>query len=139
MLRSCAKQFRIAKLENVVSGGKNGQDSIRNGLYDIASRHTNDDIVLIYDAIRPMVGTEVITDNIRVCKRYENAITVTPYTAATLKIFDSLSTEEQAPRDNLKITQTPQAFLLKDICHVHEKALKAGITNSAAFYTCTSN
>lgn len=39
VLWAYAKQFGIAKLENIVSGGKNGQDSIRNGLYDIASRH----------------------------------------------------------------------------------------------------
>ena len=40
-LKAYAKQFGIAKLENVVSGGKNGQDSIRNGLYDIYSRHND--------------------------------------------------------------------------------------------------
>lgn len=31
VLRAYAKQFGIAKLENVAPGGKNGQDSIRNG------------------------------------------------------------------------------------------------------------
>lgn len=56
VLRAYAKQFGIAKLENIVSGGKNGQDSIRNGLYDIYKRYNDkDDIVLIHDAIRPDV------------------------------------------------------------------------------------
>ena len=32
ILKAYARQFGIAKLENIVSGGKNGQDSIRNGL-----------------------------------------------------------------------------------------------------------
>lgn len=73
VLRAYAKQFGISKLENVVSGGKNGQDSIRNGLYDIAERYKNDDdVVLIHDAIRPMVSADVITDNIRVCRQYGN-------------------------------------------------------------------
>lgn len=136
VLKAYAKQFGIAKLENVVSGGINGQDSIRNGLYDIASRHTaEDDIVLIHDAIRPMLGAEVITDNIRVCREYGNAITVVPCTAAMLKTYDSFSTEEQVARDNLKITQTPQSFFLKDICDAHKEALSKGITNSVA--SCT--
>lgn len=136
VLRAYAKQFGIAKLENIVSGGKNGQDSIRNGLYDIASRHNRqDDIVLIHDAIRPMVSADVITDNIRVCREYGNAITVVPCTAAMLKTYDSLSTTEQVPRDNLKITQTPQAFFVNDIVEVHKEALKKGITNSVA--SCT--
>ena len=135
-LLAYAKQFGIAKLENVVSGGKNGQDSIRNGLYDIETRHSaSDDIVLIHDAIRPMVSEEVISDNIRVCRKYGNAITVVPCTAAMLKTYDSLSTEEQVPRDNLKITQTPQAFFVNDIVEAHKEALGKGITNSVA--SCT--
>lgn len=136
VLWAYAKQFGIAKLENIVSGGKNGQDSIRNGLYDIASRHNgSDDIVLVHDSIRPMVSNDIISDNIRVCRQYGNAITVVPCTAAMLKTFDSLSTEEQVPRDNLKITQTPQAFFLQDIIAAHKEALKKGITNSVA--SCT--
>lgn len=136
VLRAYAKQFGISKLENVVCGGENGQDSIRNGLCDIAERYNDDDvIVLIHDAIRPMVGDDVISDNIRVCRQYGNAIAVVPCTAAMLKTYDSLSTEEQVPRDNLKITQTPQAFFLKDICEAHKEALNKGITNSVA--SCT--
>ncbi len=135
-LRAYAKQFGIAKLENVVSGGKNGQDSIRNGLYDIVQRHnSDDDIVLIHDAIRPMVSRDIITDNIRVCRENGNAITVVPCTAAMLKTYDSFSTTEQVPRDYLKITQTPQAFFVKDIVEAHKEALSKGITNSVA--SCT--
>ena len=102
-LKAYAKQFGIAKLTGIVSGGKNGQDSIRNGLYDIISRHdSDDDIVLIHDAIRPMVSQSIISDNIRVCREKGNAITVVPCTAAMLKTYDSISTTEQVPRDNLK-------------------------------------
>ena len=131
-----AKQFGITKLENVVKGGENGQDSIRNGLQDIATRHQDDnDIVLIHDAIRPMLSPDIISDNIRVCKKYGNAITVVPCTAAMLKTFDSVSSEEQVPRDNLKTTQTPQTFFLKDILDAHREALEKGITKSVA--SCT--
>lgn len=135
-LMAYAKQFGIAKLENVVSGGKNGQDSIRNGVYDIAKRHGNaDDIVLVHDAIRPMVSQEIITDSIRVCREKGNAITVVPCTAAMLKTFDSVSTTEQVPRDNLKITQTPQTFFVQNLIEAHKEALSQGITNSVA--SCT--
>lgn len=136
ILRAYSKQFGITKLENIVSGGKNGQDSIRNGLYDLASRHTDpDDIVLIHDAIRPMISADIISDNIRVCRQYGNAITVIPCTAAMLKTADGISSDEQVPRDNLKSTQTPQTFYLQEIVEVHKEALKRGITNSVA--SCT--
>lgn len=136
VLRAYAKQFGISKLDSVVSGGLNGQDSIRNGLYDIYSRYSGeDDIVLIHDAIRPMLSQDVISDNIRVCREHGNAITVVPCTAAMLKTYDSLSSEEQVPRDNLKITQTPQTFFINDIVGAHKEALSRGITNSVA--SCT--
>ncbi|MBO5371393.1 MAG: 2-C-methyl-D-erythritol 4-phosphate cytidylyltransferase [Lachnospiraceae bacterium] len=136
ILRAYARQFGIAKLEGIVSGGENGQDSIRNGLTDIFERHhREDDIVLIHDAIRPMVSKDIITDNIRVCREYGNAITVVPCTAAMLKTYDGLQSEEQIARDNLKITQTPQSFFIKDILDAHKEALEKGITNSVA--SCT--
>ena len=136
VLRAYAKQFGIAKLENIVNGGEVGQASIRNGLLDIYERHQGeDDIVLIHDAIRPMVSEEVISNNIRVCKEKGNAITVVPCTAAMLKTYDSVSSSAQVPRDNLKITQTPQTFYMKDIIGAHEEALEKGITNSVA--SCT--
>ena len=136
VLRAYARQFGITKLDTVVSGGKNGQDSIRNGLNAIAERSgSDDDVVLIHDAIRPMVSSRIISDNIRVCREYGNAITVVPCTAAMLKTYDSVRSDEQVPRDDLKITQTPQAFFLNDILAVHKEALEKGITNSVA--SCT--
>lgn len=136
ILSAYAKQFGISKLENIVSGGKNGQDSIRNGLYDIAKRYSDkDDIVLVHDAIRPMVSADIISDNIQTCRKYGNAITVVPCTAAMLKTNDEVSSVEQIPRNNLKVTQTPQAFFIGDLKEAHQEALEQGITNSVA--SCT--
>lgn len=43
--------------------------------------------------------------------------------------------KNQVARDNLKITQTPQSFFIKDIVAAHREALEKGITNSVA--SCT--
>ena len=138
ILSAQAKQFGISKLENIVSGGQNGQDSIRNGLCDIAKRYSDkDDIVLVHDAIRPMVSADIISDNIQTCRKYGNAITVVPCTAAMLKTNDEVSSVEQIPRNNLKVTQTPQAFFIGDLKEAHQEALEQGITNSVA--SCTMN
>ena len=133
ILRAYAKQFGITKLENIVSGGETGQDSIRNGLYDIAKRyHEDDDIVLIHDAIRPMVSAEVISDNIRVCREYGNATTVIPCTSVMLHTEDSVVSEKQIPRDDLKITQTPQSFFIKELLDVHADAINRNLLPSIA-------
>ena len=136
ILRAYCKQFGITKLENIVSGGKEGQDSIRNGLTDLASRHADDsDIVLIHDSIRPMISAEIISDNIRVCRAKGNAITVVPCTSAMLRTEDGEVSTAQVPRDNLKNTQTPQTFFLKDVLGAHREALEKGITASVS--SCT--
>lgn len=133
ILRAYAKQFGITKLENIVNGGETGQDSIRNGLYDIAERyHSDDDIVLIHDAIRPMVSAEVISDNIRVCRKYGNATTVIPCTSVMLKTEDNIVSKDQIPRDNLKITQTPQSFFINELVEVHHEAVKKDLLPSIA-------
>lgn len=135
VLWAYAKQFNISKLKYVVPGGKTGQDSIRNGVYELAKHYDSDDLVLIHDAIRPMVSAEIISDNIRVARENGNAITVIPCAEAMLETENGISSVGSYPRDRLKRTQTPQAFKIGDICDLHKRALEAGITNSVA--SCT--
>lgn len=135
VLWAYANQFNISKLKYVVPGGKNGQDSIRNGVYELEKYHAADDIVLIHDAIRPMVSAEIISNCIRVTQEYGNAITVIPCAEAMMQTEDGEVSTGSYPRDRLKRTQTPQGFKLGDICDLHRKALEAGITNSVA--SCT--
>lgn len=127
-----SKQFGISKLENIVTGGETGQDSIRNGLKDLATRYHDDDIVLIHDAIRPMVSADIISDNIRVCRDKGNAITAIPCTSVMLQTDDAIVSYKQIPRDNLKITQTPQAFFLNELIEVHKKAITIDLLPSIA-------
>ena len=135
VLWAYAKQFSIAKLQYVIPGGKNGQDSIRNGVLELEKHFDKEDIVLIHDAIRPMVSAEIISDNIRVAREYGNAITVIPCAEAMLQTEDGLASTGSYPRSRLKRTQTPQAFHIGQICDLHRRALAAGITNSVA--SCT--
>ena len=131
ILRAYARQFGITKLENIVNGGPTGQDSIRNGLYDIAERyHSDDDIVVIHDAIRPMVSADIISDNIRVCREFGNATAVIPCTSVMLKTNDAIVSDDQVPRDNLKITQTPQSYFINELIEVHKEAVKKDLEPS---------
>lgn len=135
VLWAYAKQFNISKLKYIVPGGKNGQDSIRNGVLELEKHFGADDLVLIHDAIRPMVSAEIISDNIRVARKYGNAVTVIPCAEAMMQTEDGIVSVGSYPRDRLKRTQTPQAFKIGDICDLHRRALEAGITNSVA--SCT--
>ena len=135
VLWAYAKQFNITKLKYVAPGGANGQGSIRNGVFELEKHFASDDLVLIHDAIRPMVSSEIISDCIRVATKHGNAITVIPCAEAMIVTDDGVSSDNSYPRDQLKRTQTPQAFRLGEICDLHRSALEQGITNSVASVT----
>lgn len=135
MVTAYAKQFNITKLEHIVNGGENGQGSIRNGVYELEKFFDKDDIVLIHDAIRPMVSAEIISDCIMKTKQFGNAITAIPCAEAMLTTEDGESSDESYSRDHLKRTQTPQGFKIGEICNAHREALEKGITASVA--SCT--
>lgn len=135
VLSAYAKQFEITKLKYIFPGGKNGQDSIRNGVYGLEEKCDTNDIVLIHDAIRPMVSAEIISDCINTVEKYGDAITVIPCQEAMMQTEDGVVSTGSYPRANLKRTQTPQGFRLGDICQLHREALEKGITNSVA--SCT--
>ena len=135
VLRVYAKQFNITKLQYIIKGGSNGQESIRNGLFELEKHFGKDSIVLIHDAIRPNVSAEIISDCIVKTKQYGCGIATIPCAEAMLETEDSIVSIGSYPRSKLKRTQTPQGFKIGDICKLHRDALEAGITNSVA--SCT--
>lgn len=135
ILRAYARQYKIDKLDWIVSGGENGQGSIRNGIFEAEQRYDGNDIILVHDAIRPMVSHEIISDCIVQCKKYGSAIVVTPCNTVVLRRNENQSAREVVLRDQLAITQTPQAFPIKRLAEAHRLALEQGITNSVA--SCT--
>lgn len=135
VLWAYARQFNITKLQYVVPGGENGQSSIRNGVFELEKHFDKDDIVLIHDAIRPMVSQEIISDCIIKTRKYGCAIATIPCAEAMMQTEDGIISTGSYPRDNLKRTQTPQGFPVGKICDMHRLALEKGITNSVA--SCT--
>ncbi len=135
ILRAYARQYQIDKLDWIVSGGENGQGSIRNGVFEAERRYGGEDIILVHDAIRPMVSHEIISDCIVQCRQYGSAIVVTPCNTVVLRRGEGESSKEVVLRDQLAITQTPQAFSIRRLADAHRKALELGITNSVA--SCT--
>lgn len=135
ILKAYIKQFNITKAVTIIEGGKNGQDSIRNGVYSIAENYQENDLIMVHDAIRPMLSADIISENIVKCKKYGNAITVIPCMEAMLKSEDEIESTESILRNSLFRAQTPQTISVGEAVKLHKEALEKGITNSVA--TCT--
>ncbi|MBO7045826.1 MAG: 2-C-methyl-D-erythritol 4-phosphate cytidylyltransferase [Prevotella sp.] len=136
VLQSYANQFSITKLKHIFLGGDTGMESIHNGIYGLRDAGCKDeDLVLIHDAVRPLLSQEIISSNIAICKAYGYAVTGIKCREAILESHDGFSSTNSIPRDTLIRTQTPQTFSLKNIINAHEEAKLKGITESVA--SCT--
>ena len=136
VLQSYANQFNITKLKYIFPGGDSGMESIHNGIYGLLEAGCDkNDLVLIHDAVRPLLSQDIISGNIAICKAYGYAVTGIKCREAILESDDGFSTTTSIPRDTLIRTQTPQTFRLGNIISAHEEAREKGIHDSVA--SCT--
>lgn len=134
-LKAYAKQFNIEKLKHVIPGGESGQASIRNGVFELEKHYGKEDLVLVHDAIRPMVSEEIISDCIHKALAYGSGIASIPCAEAMVVTETGTQAGEVYERTRLKRAQTPQGFPLQRLGDAHREALKRGITNSVASVT----
>jgi 2-C-methyl-D-erythritol 4-phosphate cytidylyltransferase len=104
------KDLSEKKIE-LVEGGEHRQQSVANAITAVAANP--DDIVLVHDAVRPFVTTEIIHDVIEAARKYGAAIAGMP---AMDTIKEVQRTSEGAvitatvPRERVVMAQTPQGF-----------------------------
>ena len=112
--------YRLSKVCGVVSGGNRRQDSVWNGLK--ALKRQNVDVVLVHDAVRPFVSSELIRSVARVAARIGAVIpAVSP--KDTIKCAGKKHVVESTlQRDTLWAVQTPQAFQFALLYRAFEKA-----------------
>ena len=132
VLVSYAKQYNITKLKHIIPAGAVGQESIKNGIFELEKYYKPEDLVLVHDGNRPMLPKDIISDCIASAKKKGNAIACIPCQEAMLETNDGVVSNTSYPREKLKRTQTPHGFFLKDLLDAHEQAKELGITNSVA-------
>ena len=117
------KRVKSLKIKNVqlIVGGKNRQKSTYNALKYLIKKK-NISKVLIHDAARPNFSLKLFSS---IVKNMKNARAVVPKIKiqdAVKQIIDSSNDEYilGKKRDTLFLTQTPQAFNLKEIFQLHK-------------------
>ena len=118
-----SKRVKSLKLKNVklVVGGKNRQQSTFNALKYLVSQKGISK-VLIHDVARPNFSTKLFKTILRNMRSHRAVVPKIKVQDAIKQIIDS-SNEEYIvgkKRDNLFLTQTPQAFNLKEIYYLHK-------------------
>lgn len=122
-------KFALNKVEKVVQGGFSGQLSIYNGLCaakEISGREQA--IVLIHDGVRPLITSDLLSENIEAVKKYGSSITSSIVKETIIEIYDDGEIKTIPDREHSRVAKAPQCFWLDDILSTHEKALSEGQT-----------
>lgn len=135
VLAGYARAYNITKLKWIVDGGENGQASARNALLALEPECKEDDIVIIHDAVRPMIFGEIISDAIHKAQQYGSGLSAVRCQETIMRTNNGETGREGINREDIMRVQTPQAYKFGKALWAHKEALKRGITN--AVYTNT--
>ncbi|MBW6486348.1 MAG: 2-C-methyl-D-erythritol 4-phosphate cytidylyltransferase [Syntrophobacterales bacterium] len=105
--KEIVERYSLSKLERVVAGGNERQDSIRNALACIADET---EIIVIHDGVRPLVTTELIERAIESAGKLGAVATGIGIRDTVKRVAKTGKIEETVLRDGLWLAQTPQAF-----------------------------
>lgn len=105
------------KVDRIVIGGKERQDSVFNALEAMEKAN----IVLIHDGARPFISEKIIEEGIKYANIYGAAAPgVTPKDTIKIKNEDNISVDTP-DRNTLVAVQTPQCFKYDEIYQCHRK------------------
>jgi 2-C-methyl-D-erythritol 4-phosphate cytidylyltransferase len=101
----------VKKKVELVVGGEHRQQSVANALNAITA--SADDIVLVHDAVRPLVTSEIIHGVIEATEKYGAAIAGVPASDTVKQVertAEGAIIKGTIPRAGVVLAQTPQGF-----------------------------
>jgi len=121
--RDVVERYAFTKVCNIIAGGAERQDSVRNGLLECGA--ASDDIVLIHDGARPFFPPELISKVVRAASETGACLVGVPVKDTIKEVADRM-VAGTPDRSRLWQAQTPQAFRFALIRDAHEQALRDG-------------
>ncbi len=123
------KTFNLTKVTSVVTGGSTGHESTRNGVFSLKDKLSEDDFVIIHDAVRPILPQVILDDMIDTAIKYGNACLAVPCYETVVCTSNGISGNTQIDRNSFVRVQTPQMYRYGLIKELYEKAERDGLNN----------
>ena len=144
-LQMAIKRYGIKKVKAVISGGKDRQGSILNGIKHLEDNGASaEDVIVIHDGVRPLVQTNILSENVRVAGKYGNAMTVRPVVESVIITdCDQAEFQDFKKRDCTYSLTAPQSFKLgalkKAYRDIEGKDTPMPLLDSALVFTYLGN
>lgn len=105
-LEEIKEKYNLSKITQIIEGGKERQDSVYNGIK--ASNCTNNDLIIVHDAARPLLSKNILEKGIEKAKSSNSAV-------IAIKARDTLIEGDKSvtnfiDRSKIYYAQTPQIF-----------------------------
>jgi 2-C-methyl-D-erythritol 4-phosphate cytidylyltransferase len=118
-------QLGITKVKQIVEGGKERQDSVRNGLNALAVYHPKpDDVVLVHNAANPLLTRETISECIHAAQQNQASVAGYRVKDTIKRVGDDGKIIETLKRNELWGMQTPQCIQYALFVRASDKAAK---------------
>lgn len=109
----CLKQYDLnKKFRGFSIPGENRQFSIFHGLEDIKKYASDSDIIMIHDAARPFLSTQMITDSLNAIQGHDGVLPVLSMTDTIYRSADGRQISALIDRSELYAGQAPETFRL---------------------------
>lgn len=118
-LNEIVARYGFHKITKVVPGGEQRQDSVRHGLAELDQEV---DIVIVHDAVRPFLTTDMVARTIDAAAQHGAAIVAIPMRDTIKRVGSDGLIESTIDRSHLWLAQTPQAFQRALLQTAHRKA-----------------
>lgn len=131
-----AKRLGVSKFRACISSGETSFLSACHGIRSLEGMKIDPEaIVMVHDAVRPLISGDTITNNITVCREHGNAITVIFSNESYMKVSGGVEATGFAMREEYMRAQTPHTFRLSTLSHLMDEAEEKGITDSQSLFT----
>lgn len=123
----CRENYLAAlrKPVEMVPGGRERQESVYHGL--CRCPQGEDDLVVIHDAVRPLLAAGHIAACVDGARRWGGSILAVPAVDTLKQVSPDGEIEATLDRRSIWLAQTPQAFRTRLIRRAHERARREGV------------
>ena len=128
-MRALVHEYKLTKVKWIVKGGKTGYESTRNGLFFLEDKVSQEDLIVIHDAARPILPKAAICNVIGVAKDCGNASLAIPCYETVLYTSNQVFGDKQVDRNSIMRVQTPQAYHYGELLSLYKRSTEEGLND----------
>lgn len=123
-LERLLSEHGLTKVKRILHGGERRQDSVRAAIDLLGKRFPSDEMVLVHDAVRPLVTSDLIERVLEGARKFGGAVAGLPMADSLKQVSGERFIERSVPREGIWLMQTPQAFSLGTLAAAFLQAAK---------------